>query len=954
MIPFKQRITMAAALALAAAFASPVALAAAGKVLLVTGTAKVEGSRARELKRGEAIEVGDVIAAGADSRIQILMADGARIVLEAGSSLRVDEFALPSNVREPQLPDAAVTPGKSVATLLSGRVSASPGAIGAITFNARGRLVLLTGSRSELVAVDTAYDAREAGEASDSPVTLAAANQPQQSMPARSRLGLTVDLNEAHLPLRPQVSTAVSVPASGLAPFVASGTERSDTLDLNGGGSALQLNAPFGSGATAAAATYLSGTAALVDFGRNGSSGIRWGRWSTGSASIATVNGIDFVSLQNASLHWIAGPTFEAPPVLPTVGSINFALSGGTSPTDTAGHAGLLGAGVLTADFTAQQVKATLSLDVNGYNWFASGNGPLTASTARFSGTFGTVLVDGRVPGNGAFSGFLSAGALTPDQLNGAGLSYWLVASQGTLGTVSGVAAFVPGAVLPLVPPLVQRDVAYAAGGLTGATHSVGADANSKAQFASDAKGNLVRFDAPLPTVPRGTFSIGVASVVDAGLDSSTGIRWGRWQGGAIDVTAPPAAPQSRDLTGQSLHWIMGNEGGAPPILPQSGTATYTLVGNTDPTDTLGNIGTLGAASFNADFTNRNVTTELTLNVAGREWYASGHATYAIGGNRFTGTYDDVSVDNLVRGKGTIAGFFTQPRISSGTTDGAGLAFNLADSAGQLGVVSGVLAFAKAGVGDVVTPPVTQPRDIAMVSPDIASGGNYVQRALAAEYELDANFRLTSMPGAPNAAPTGTARYSLGTSAIAESDVSSLVMLRWGRWSGGSATVTNTDIGGSYSVDLSHQSLHWIAGGDSAAPPVMPQFGTATYALIGATNPTDRNGHVGVLNNASLSADFTHQLVSASLDLTVNNVNVIATGNGTIGPPGLAAHQFQGSFNGGVISTTQGIPQGTFSGFFSAPGGTTPGVPGGTGLTYTVTDGLGGLTVDGAAAFRKP
>jgi hypothetical protein len=134
----------------------------------------------------------------------------------------------------------------------------------------------------------------------------------------------------------------------------------------------------------------------------------------------------------------------------------------------------------------------------------------------------------------------------------------------------------------------------------------------------------------------------------------------------------------------------------------------------------------------------------------------------------------------------------------------------------------------------------------------------------------------------------------------------------------------------------------------------MPQFGTATYALIGATKPTDRDGHVGVLNNASLTADFTHQLVGASLDLTVNNVNVIATGNGTIGSPGLAAHQFEGSFNGGVISTTQGTPLGTFSGFFSAPGGSSPQVPGGAGLTYSVTDGLGGLTVDGAAAFRKP
>src|SRR5690349_9120434 len=151
-----------------------------------------------------------------------------------------------------------------------------------------------------------------------------------------------------------------------------------------------------------------------------------WGRWSTGAASAATVDGSQSLTLQNASLHWIAGPTFEAAPALPTSGSNNFTLSGGTSPTDSLGRVGSLSAGVLSADFTAQKVNAQLSLDVNGYNWFASGTGALTAKTVLFNGTFGTVLVDGRVVGSGAFSGFLSAGPLTHDQLNGAGLSYWL------------------------------------------------------------------------------------------------------------------------------------------------------------------------------------------------------------------------------------------------------------------------------------------------------------------------------------------------------------------------------------------------------------------------------------------------------------------------------------------------------------------------------------------------
>ncbi|MEJ0040206.1 MAG: hypothetical protein WDO68_29945 [Gammaproteobacteria bacterium] len=934
---------------LAGGLASSVALAAAGKVLLVSGIAKVEGAGERKLQKGDDIDVGNIVSTDEGASLQLLMADGARIALQPGSRVRIDAFAMPSSVTEPGRTDAGVSPGKSIATLLRGRIDASAGAIGAITFHTHGDPVTLIRARSAFVSLDSA------GELIAPPVLEDAARPPELSMEARSRLGLGVNLLEAHLPLLPQVSAAVAVPLIDQPAFAASTTERSDTFAFNGGGSVLQFNSLLGSGVAAEDATYLSGTAALLDFGRNGSSGIRWGRWSTGTASITTRDGKQSVNLQDASLHWIAGPVFEARPVLPTTGSINFTLAGGTSPTDTLGHAGALNAAVFSADFTSQKVNAQLSLDVNGYNWFATGSGSITTGTARFGGAFGTVLVDGRVGGSGAFSGFLSAGPLTPDQINGAGLSYWLVANQGSLGTVSGVAAFVPGPMVPLAPPLVERDVAYVAGGLSLSDLAGGVAANSRTEFAVNSNGDLIRFRAPVPGAPLGTFGIGIASNADTGSDAATGIRWGRWDGGAIDVTVPPASSHSHEMSEQSLHWIAGNEFGAPPTLPQTGTATYTLIGNTDPTDTSGHTGLLGTASFTADFTNRFVDSKLTLNINDRAWYASGQATFPIGGQRFVGTYDDVRIDNLARGQGTIDGFFTQPRIGSGSADGAGLAFNLADNAGQLGVVSGVMAFVKGGPGASVSPADATERDIATISPDFVTGGTYVSRASPASYELDNDFGLASLPGIANTVAADTARYAIGGSAKAESDVSPLVMLRWGRWSGGTATVTNLSDNSTYSLDLSQRSLHWIEGADTAAPPVMPQFGFATYALMGATSPTDRSGHSGVLNNASLTADFTHQAVGVSLDMTISNVSLIANGVGLIGASaGLPAHQFSGAITSGAISGTGNTPQGSFSGFFSAPGGTRSGVPGGAGLTYTVTDGHGGLTVDGAAAFRGP
>jgi hypothetical protein len=474
-------LTIAAGIGLAGTLASPGALAAAGKVLLVSGVAK--GAGERTLRKGDEIEVGDVVSTDAGARVQLMMADGARIILQPASSVRIDEFAMPSAVTDPNRASAQSSPGKSVATLLSGRIDASAGAIGAITIHAHGEPVTLTRDKSAFVSLDAS------GGVIVPPALEDAERPPELPRGGHTRLGLAVNLLAARLPQLPEVSAAIAVPSvsQSQSGFVASTTERSDTLVFNNGGNVQQFNSLLGVGEDAEGATYLSGTAALLDFGRNGSSGIRWGRWFTGAASVSTRDGDQPVNLQNASLHWIAGPIFEARPMLPTSGAIHFTLAGGTSPTDTLGHAGALNAGVFSADFTAQRVNLQLSLDVNGYNWFATGSGPLAADSLRFDGSFGTVLVDGRVTGAGGFSGFLSAGPLTRDQLNGAGLSYWLEASQGALGTVSGVAAFIPGGMYPLAPTLVQRNVAYAAGGLLDSDLASGSGTNNSFDLQTDA-----------------------------------------------------------------------------------------------------------------------------------------------------------------------------------------------------------------------------------------------------------------------------------------------------------------------------------------------------------------------------------------------------------------------------------------------------------------------------------
>jgi hypothetical protein len=164
-------------------------------------------------------------------------------------------------------------------------------------------------------------------------------------------------------------------------------------------------------------------------------------------------------------------------------------------------------------------------------------------------------------------------------------------------------------------------------------------------------------------------------------------------------------------------------------------------------------------------------------------------------------------------------------------------------------------------------------------------------------------------------------------------------------------------------MDLTQRSLHWVEGSDSLAPPVLPTSGTVSFVLAGATAPTDRVGNVGTLNSASLTADFTALQISTALNISINGATWVATGQGPIGAQaGLADHQFSGVINGGFISSLSGVPAptGSFSGFFTNPGGAPGSVPAGAGMSYTMHDPQGvylndgAFSIDGVAVFKKP
>lgn len=91
-----------------------------------------------------------------------------------------------------------------------------------------------------------------------------------------------------------------------------------------------------------------------------------------------------------------------------------------------------------------------------------------------------------------------------------------------------------------------------------------------------------------------------------------------------------------------------------------------------------------------------------------------------------------------------------------------------------------------------------------------------------------------------------------------------------GRWVGGTLTITdNAAVVPAFTRDLGVTSEHWAI---MLAPPtgyVQTLIGNVTYNKVGATSPTDVLGNAGTLNTASLTSNFTSQLVDATLNLTI-------------------------------------------------------------------------------------
>jgi hypothetical protein len=451
-------------------------------------------------------------------------------------------------------------------------------------------------------------------------------------------------------------------------------------------------------------------------------------------------------------------------------------------------------------------------------------------------------------------------------------------------------------------------------------------------------------------------YVIGSAQQASAGSNVATGIRWGRWTAGNATVTTQGAAPQPLNLAQQSLPWIVGPEYLGAPTLPTTGSGYLTLVGNTTPTDTRGNVGSLGGASFLVDFTRQVFNFAVLATIDGRSYYAANGGVFVPGSREFSAALPSVVVGNIAVVPGAYSGFIVVPGATGPASLGAGITWYVGPQVASIGNVSGATVFSAAGsgfpagAGNALAPPAQQRRDIAF---SIAGASSLVATSNAAADYVRSGFDLSRFRGVlvGRAGAPQLAEFDIGNAATANAGFDLRGMLRWGRWAGGTGTVTAPPaIGNPAPLDFSQRSLHYIMSADSANAPLLPNTGSAIYTWIGNTNPTNQQNQAGTLNSATFAADFTNATVTASINASFANSSWSGAGNGTITG---GTNLFSGNLNG-TFTDTQfnfSLPaSGSFNGFFTGPQDPA-GLPNGVGLSFEMTEQQTQSSVNGVAAF---
>lgn len=424
------------------------------------------------------------------------------------------------------------------------------------------------------------------------------------------------------------------------------------------------------------------------------------------------------------------------------------------------------------------------------------------------------------------------------------------------------------------------------------------------------------------------TYTGSGSTAADVGQDSATGLSWGRFAGGQVSKTYSAnygtASTTTTSLGSSSLHWLSGPQA-YPDFLPKvlTGSATYSYIGGTRPTDSNGNIGTLSSATLSANFTAQTVNAGVGLTIASNTWNLQFNGLPIKWGSAFdtslcsSGCTNPSSYTFTKNGSAAIssASANLSGQFMGSGLNAAGFEYTITDTSSGTNHIQGVAAFS----GPSQSIPLyrvgyaSNGFDFALnsgvSSPTYTSGfvGAIDFSAAPDSRVVLGASGLTEFVGQALYVKTGdpastftrddliTAKIGTATNQDFGSTTINTLTISWGRWSGGTVDIYSQDgatkIG---TIDNTSKNFHWVVSPALTSMPTgsLPLTGTVTYNLAGGTNPTDLLGNVGKLDSITLNADFgamrANTKVAASFNgsgnsatwtMTANNVPISASGD---------------------------------------------------------------------------
>ncbi|MDO8349650.1 MAG: hypothetical protein Q7S94_00670 [Gallionella sp.] len=386
----------------------------------------------------------------------------------------------------------------------------------------------------------------------------------------------------------------------------------------------------------------------------------------------------------------------------------------------------------------------------------------------------------------------------------------------------------------------------------------------------------------------------------------------GRWMGGTVTVTDNAVPTNVYTYTPAASLWavILPPPAGYVPALV--GTTTYNVAGSTKPVDAIGTLGILTNASLTANFTSQLVDAAVSLTMDTGTMAGTFNVSAVNMPIDFNGGFGVPNASALTTscttGTGTCAagatGYSADLGGSFAGTSAAsiGLSYNIWPTAlstdAAINSIMGLVAFSTATAPTTGTHPLAGNYGIDFMNPVTIAGGyntglhNNTLPMANTSIRLDGAGNLVKLFGTtyqePGGSPYATTQlppivslananiaWSGGTAADYHQSTSGAVT--FGRWEGGIVAVTDlsTTTPASFTTSLTGgtygpTSSLWAYATGPANGFVQSLTGTTSYTKTAHTTPFDSQGGMGVLNSASLSANFTSQLVNAALNLTMN------------------------------------------------------------------------------------